>query len=253
MIAMKQMILAVCLAAAGLVLAACAPGQARAAIYVVDQAAPEAADTNPGTEEKPLKTIQSAANVVKPGDTVAVMGGKYDERVKVRTSGTEGRPITLRAVPRRTAVVGGFDLEGSYLRIEGFEITAGKPEVAVQLSGSHCEVLDNYIHEMMMAVNGTYGRAVADGPRDYSAVAHTRIAYNKVYHSQYGFILGGEHWLVENNTFAGIAWCGVGLRGKESTHGQIRNNLFYDMQQAVLDGSKDDFTPANPLVEYNLV
>src|SRR5208337_119907 len=57
---------------------------------------------------------------------------------------------------------------------------------------------------------------------------------------------------IENNTFAGIAWCGVGLRGKESSHGQIRNNLFYDMQQAVLDGSKDDFTPANPLVEYNL-
>ncbi len=376
MIAMKQPIMAVCLAVAGLVLAACAPGQARAAIYVVDQAAPEAADTNPGTEEKPLKTVQSAANVARPGDTVVVMGGKYDERVKVRTSGTEGRPITLRAVPRRTAVVGGFDLEGSYLRIEGFEITAEKPEVAVQLAGSHCEVLDNYIHDMMMAVNGTYGRAVADGPRDYSAVAHNRIAYNKVYHSQYGFILGGEHWLVENNevsrlfmytpgnryddcdysrffgrgcverynyyhgtvtseikvahvdciqtfmgkdtlaqdllfeyntcfdwgqgamveskpnigsvrnwtwrhnlyssilptyrgawgldviqtpdvtvennTFADIAWCGVGLRGQESTHGEIRNNLFYDMQQAVLDGSKDDFTPANPLVEYNL-
>jgi hypothetical protein len=57
---------------------------------------------------------------------------------------------------------------------------------------------------------------------------------------------------IENNTFAGITWCGVGLRGKESTHGQIRNNLFYDMQQAVLDGNKDDFTPANPVVEYNL-
>jgi hypothetical protein len=57
---------------------------------------------------------------------------------------------------------------------------------------------------------------------------------------------------VENNTFAGITWCGVGLRGKESTNGQIRNNLFYDMRQAVLDGAKDDFTPANPVVEYNL-
>jgi len=57
---------------------------------------------------------------------------------------------------------------------------------------------------------------------------------------------------IENNTFAGINWCGVGLRGKESTNGQVRNNLFYDMQQAVLDGTKDDFTPANPVIEYNL-
>ena len=27
---------------------------------------------------------------------------------------------------------------------------------------------------------------------------------------------------------------------------------FYDLQQGVLDGTKDDFTPANPVVEYNL-
>ena len=43
----------------------------------------------------------------------------------------------------------------------------------------------------------------------------------------------------------------VGLRGKESTNGQIRNNLFYDAQRAVLDGDRD-FTPAKPVVEYNL-
>ena len=30
-------------------------------------------------------------------------------------------------------------------------------------------------------------------------MAHNRIAYNKVYHSEYGFILDGEDWLVENN------------------------------------------------------
>ena len=181
-------------------LAVCTNGQTRAAIYVVDQAAPGAADTNKGTEEKPFKTVRHAADVARPGDTVLVMAGKYDERVKVRTSGAEGQPITLRAMPRRSAVVGGFDLEGSYIRVEGFEITAEKPAVAVQLAGSHCEVLDNYVHDMMMGVDGTVGKPSPDGnTRDYSAVAHNRIAYNKVYHSQYGFILGGEDWLVENN------------------------------------------------------
>jgi Right handed beta helix region len=53
---------------------------------------------------------------------------------------------------------------------------------------------------MMVGVAGTVGKPGPDSkPRDYSAVAHNRIAYNKVYHSQYGFILGGEDWLVENN------------------------------------------------------
>ena len=56
---------------------------------------------------------------------------------------------------------------------------------------------------------------------------------------------------IENNTFAGIIWCGVGLRGKESTNGQILNNIFCDVDRAVIDGDKD-FTPAKPLIEYNL-
>jgi hypothetical protein len=174
-------------------------GPVRAEIYVVDQAAPGAADTNPGTEAQPFKTVQRAADAAKPGDTVYVMAGKYDERVRVRAGGTEGNPLAFVAMPRRSATVGGFDLGGSYIRVEGFEITADRPATAVQLRASHCEILDNYIHDMMVAVNGTPGRPGADGTRDYSAVAHNRIACNKVYHSEYGFVLGGDDWLVENN------------------------------------------------------
>ena len=175
-------------------------GHVRVATYVVDRAAPDAADTNPGTEEMPFKTVQHAADVAKPGDTVYVMAGKYDERIRVKAGGTKGRPIAFVAMPWRSATVGGFDLEASYIRVEGFEITADKPGTAVQLRASHCEILDNYIHDMMVGVNGTVGKPSADGnTRDYSAVTHNQIAYNKVYHCEYGFILGGEDWLVENN------------------------------------------------------
>ena len=171
-----------------------------AAVYIVDQAAPAAADTNPGTEQKPFKTIRHAADVGKPGDVIFVMTGKYPERVTVKSSGVEGQPITFGARPRRSVVMAGFDVPASFIRIEGFEITADKPAVAVQLGGSHCQIIDNYIHDMMAGVSGTVGKPSADrSTRDYSAVSHNRIAYNKVYHSQYGFILGGNDWLVENN------------------------------------------------------
>jgi len=168
---------------------------------VVDRVAPGAADTNPGSEEKPFRTVQHAAAAIKPGDTVYVMAGRYDERIRVTTSGMEGKPIRFQSIPRHLAIVGGFDLDASYVRVEGFEITADKPATAVQLGGSYCEVLDNYIHDMMEGVVGTGGRKPrsASGQRDYSAVAHNRIAYNKVYHSEYGFLLIGEDWLVENN------------------------------------------------------
>jgi hypothetical protein len=175
-------------------------GVSPAAVYVVDQAAPGSADTNPGTDAKPFKTVQHAADLAKPGDTVYVMLGRYEDRVKVAASGEAGRPITFQAMPRRSAVVGGFDLQGSYVRVAGFEITADTPAVAVQLNGSHCEVLDNYIHDMMMGVGGTGGKPNADpNTRDYSAVAHNRVAGNQVVHCEYGFMLGGDDWVVENN------------------------------------------------------
>ena len=84
-----------------------APRTACASISVVDQAAPGSADTNAGHEESPFKMVQHAAEVVKPGDIIYVMAGRYDERVRVRGSGTEGQPITFQAMPRRTAVVEG--------------------------------------------------------------------------------------------------------------------------------------------------
>ena len=206
------------------------PGQVRAATYVVDQAAPGAADINAGTEEKPFKTVQHAADTAQPGDTVYVMAGKYDERVKVgaknlspvQAGGTEGKPIAFVARPRRSAIVGGFDLEASYVRVEGFEITADKPATAVQLRASHCEIVDNYIHDMMTAVNGTVGKPSPDGnTRDYSAVAHNRIAYNKVYHSEYGFILGGEDWLVENNEVSRLFMYASGNRNDDCDYSRF--------------------------------
>lgn len=82
-----------------------APGRVRSSMYVVDEAAPGAADTNPGTEQMPFKTVQHAADAAKPGDTIYVMAGKYDERVKVKAGGTEGRLVAFVAMPRRSATV----------------------------------------------------------------------------------------------------------------------------------------------------
>jgi Protein of unknown function (DUF1565) len=52
------------------------PGRASAATYVVDRAATGSADANPGTEEKPFRTVQHAADVAEAGDTVYVMAGR---------------------------------------------------------------------------------------------------------------------------------------------------------------------------------
>jgi hypothetical protein len=56
---------------------------------------------------------------------------------------------------------------------------------------------------------------------------------------------------IENNTISTVNWATIGLRGKESTHGQIRNNILCEAERAVVHADKD-FAAANPVMEYNL-
>ncbi len=56
-------------------------------VYHVAGRNPQASDANPGTEEKPLKTIGRAAEVVQPGEKVVVHEGVYRECVSPRRGG----------------------------------------------------------------------------------------------------------------------------------------------------------------------
>src|ERR1700745_3757648 len=67
-------------------------------------------DTNSGTSATaPLASLQAAANLVKPGDTVEVMNGTYaapgGDVLDITTSGTASAPITFEAAPGQTPVI----------------------------------------------------------------------------------------------------------------------------------------------------
>ena len=79
-------------------------------ILIVAQQHPLAADNNPGTELRPLRTINAAAQRAQPGDTVRVHAGVYRERVIPQRSGERDRPITYEAVPGETVILRGSDV-----------------------------------------------------------------------------------------------------------------------------------------------
>jgi|SRR5580700_170256 len=68
-------------------------------------------DNNAGTSASaPFASLQAAANVVKPGDTVQVMNGTYTapfyaDALDITTSGTATAPITFEAAPGQTPVI----------------------------------------------------------------------------------------------------------------------------------------------------
>ena len=68
-------------------------------------------NSNAGTSESaPLATLQAAANLVHPGDTVEVMNGTYTapgggDALDINTSGTAAAPITFEAAPGQSPVI----------------------------------------------------------------------------------------------------------------------------------------------------
>jgi len=115
-------------------------------IYV----APYGNDSDPGTIDQPLESIQKAQELVSPGDTVFIRGGTYQIREDqisrivsnlfacisyLDKSGTEDHTIKYWAYPGETPIfdfsnvkpanqrVAGIYITGSYIHIKGLEMT----------------------------------------------------------------------------------------------------------------------------------
>jgi hypothetical protein len=65
-------------------------------------------DDNTGrTTHDPLRTIQRAANIAQPGDTIYIRAGTYPIQVQFTRSGTTNQPITWTSYPGETAILDG--------------------------------------------------------------------------------------------------------------------------------------------------
>ncbi|MGW1032604.1 sigma-70 family RNA polymerase sigma factor [Streptomyces antibioticus] len=109
------------------------PAKTPAPTYFVS---PGGSDSNPGTSAgSPFRTLQKAADLVEPGDVVAVMNGTYTEPRKgsnvltVKRSGRPGAPITFTAYPGHRPVLNprtawnGISVYGaSHIVIENLEV-----------------------------------------------------------------------------------------------------------------------------------
>jgi hypothetical protein len=68
------------------------------------------ADTGNGSASRPLRTINRAAELARPGDTVIVHAGEYREWVRPRRGGLSGaRRITYQAAPGEHVVIKGSE------------------------------------------------------------------------------------------------------------------------------------------------
>ena len=83
--------------------------------YVV---APNGSDTNSGKADAPFRTIGRAARVMQAGDTCLVKGGDYYECVTPASSGSEDKPIEIKAAPGERVILWGTEKLTGWTRAE---------------------------------------------------------------------------------------------------------------------------------------
>lgn len=128
-------------------------------------------DANLGTETLPFKTIQKAADIVNPGDTVYVKAGTYPEKVFITRSGTSNNYITFRNYGTDTVVIDppgsnedrltrGIDINAQYLRIKGFEIRDTNRGISISSDSAFVIVEDNFVTDFGSPTESGIGIAI---------------------------------------------------------------------------------------------
>ena len=79
---------------------------------------PSGSDSNSGTLDRPFKTVQKCADIVRGGETCWLRGGTYRETV-LPPSGTSDRPITFAAYNDEQVTISGTELVDDWSTHDG--------------------------------------------------------------------------------------------------------------------------------------
>ncbi|MEU9174585.1 right-handed parallel beta-helix repeat-containing protein [Streptomyces sp. NPDC048420] len=138
-------------ALAGATLSVALPATEASAAPTTLVVATNGSDTAPGTLAQPLRTVQRAVDLAKPGDSIAVRGGTYalTDNITIATSGTASQPISLGAYQGERVVIDGEQLAASHTPVGGSIPRAERG--AIHQEASYWRISDLEI------VNGPYG------------------------------------------------------------------------------------------------
>jgi parallel beta-helix repeat protein len=207
-------------------------------------------DNNAGTSASaPFASLQAAANVVQPGDTVQVMNGTYTapfyaDALDITTSGTATAPITFEAAPGQTPVIdssGGWNainIEASYIVVKGFTVVGDAANYTLQSALAGYSTGSSSLDGNGIGVNPGSGASLPN---------HITIEDNTVYNEPGGGIYteGADYVQILNNVVHNNAnWSAFGNSGisisnsansdtQSGVHDIISGNLVYDNAQLV--------------------
>lgn len=196
-------------------------GEAPAGDYYVS---PQGKDTNPGTMNAPLASIQKAIELVEPGGSVILLEGIYHQTVSIEKSGSLHQGyISLRNAKGQIAIMDGKGVQrvedgvisidnASYVRVSGLEIrrydtsSADATPIGIHVSGSgtNIEIIGNRIHDMGTNAGQKAGGGNAHGIAVYGNSAAPLNQISIIQNELYNLKLGASEAMAINGNVDGF-------------------------------------------------
>jgi hypothetical protein len=203
---------------------------------------PQGDDSNQGTQAAPVRSIERAAAMSRPGTHVVVADGTYPGSVTTDVSGTAQARIAFVSATRGGAKIVGdrgsaaWRNRGNYVDIVGFDIT-GANEDGLTSEGSYDRIAGNRVHGFRA------GNCITTASGDY-ALHDIDVIGNVAFgcgsdRLDHGIYVGHARGVVANNISYGNA--GFGIHCWHACNAlTISNNLvFNNPQGGVLIGQGD--------------
>ncbi|MFA6383730.1 MAG: choice-of-anchor Q domain-containing protein, partial [Parcubacteria group bacterium] len=200
---------------------------------------PSGNDSSAGTSASPFKTIQHAADIVNPGDTVIVEDGTYSgisggTMIRATRSGTSNAYITYKARNIGRAVLDGnnnsgltaFYIPGSYINVSGFEIKgfsgAGIDVYAPSTNTNFSDLIIHDIGQLCLPTDDEDGRSAFFLANPSYVTIERSLMYD------IGRFANGENGC-NQGTDTSYQRLDHGLYIDGINHAVIKNNIFYNI------------------------
>ena len=246
-----------------LVLATSLNAEASGTTYYV---ATDGNDSNPGTIDRPFRTIQEAVDRAQAGDTVYVRAGTYVEKVTISNSGTATAPITVAAYPDEEAVIDGdwtlptddypggkwvplVLITGDHVALDGFEVKNSRGRGVEIYEAQYCELRNLNIHHVWSSgIQDEGERSLVEDCKVWQACRSNAPPNRGVEDWPSGFVAVNHdhHTFRRNEVFNNH---GEGMSVLRAGHVTIEDNTIYDNLTAQLYIDNGD----NVTVQRNLI
>jgi nitrous oxidase accessory protein NosD len=213
-----------------------------------------------GSADAPFKSINQAAQIARPGDTILVRRGIYSGHVKVYKNGRPGAPIVIKG--ERGAVIDGsrtrvdtlVEIGGSHVVFEGFEVRNAS-RTGIGLWGTfHSVVRKN-------TVVGSQGAGIWVGHSQRGRSGQNLVEQNVIFDNcrmniarkrTSGWPIGiaiavSDQSIVRSNTVYENHGEGIGVLS--SSNVKVHNNTVYDnfSVNIYLDNAPNSYVQANTI------